>query len=88
MCRLTFPEHTETINILNLHAGVRADNNKSGTCEFYARFAEFIQLFQASNYDESYLNGDPTDVTRAYWSILGCKTYVNEDVKAPTYNNS
>ncbi|RPB05784.1 hypothetical protein L873DRAFT_1832544 [Choiromyces venosus 120613-1] len=69
--------HKETINILNIHAGVRADSHKTGTDKFYRRFAEFIQLFEDSDYKENYLIAESqcTDVTRAYWSLAGCQRY-------------
>ncbi|RPA91752.1 hypothetical protein L873DRAFT_1867002 [Choiromyces venosus 120613-1] len=69
--------HKETIKILNIHAGVRADSHKTGTDEFYRRFAEFVQLFEGSGCDESYLTAGSqyADVARAYWSILDCQRY-------------
>ncbi|RPA92491.1 hypothetical protein L873DRAFT_1709754 [Choiromyces venosus 120613-1] len=68
--------HKETIDILNLHAGVRADNDKTGTDEFYKRFAEFIQAFKRSDPKVNYLIGESTNVTRAaYWSLLKCQRY-------------
>ncbi|RPA92053.1 hypothetical protein L873DRAFT_1794520 [Choiromyces venosus 120613-1] len=69
--------HKETINILSIHAGVRADSHKTGTNEFYRRFAEFVHLFEGSDYDESYLTAGSqcADVARAYWSLLDCQRY-------------
>ncbi|RPA92050.1 hypothetical protein L873DRAFT_1794517 [Choiromyces venosus 120613-1] len=69
--------HRETINILNIHAGVRADSHKTGTDEFYQKFAEFIQLFERSGCDESYLTARSqcADIARAYWLLLGCQRY-------------
>ncbi|RPA92051.1 hypothetical protein L873DRAFT_1818402 [Choiromyces venosus 120613-1] len=69
--------HKETIHILSIHAGVRADSRKTGTDEFYRRFAEFVQLFEGSGCDESYLTAGSqcADVARAYWSILDCQMY-------------
>ncbi|RPA91450.1 hypothetical protein L873DRAFT_1714216 [Choiromyces venosus 120613-1] len=69
--------HKETIKILNIHAGVRADSHKTGTDEFYQRFAEFVQLFEGSGCDESYLTAGSqcADVARVYWSILDCQRY-------------
>lgn len=37
---------------------------------FYESFSEFIKLFRESDYDEGYLYGGGTSVTRAYWSFL------------------
>ncbi|RPB04313.1 hypothetical protein L873DRAFT_1667159 [Choiromyces venosus 120613-1] len=70
--------HKETIDILNLHAGVRADNDITGTDEFYKRFAEFIQAFKRSDPKVNYLIGESTNVTRAaYWSLLKCQRYTD-----------
>ncbi|RPA92402.1 hypothetical protein L873DRAFT_1642335, partial [Choiromyces venosus 120613-1] len=64
--------HKETINILNIHARVRADRHKTGADEFYRRFAEYVHLFEGSDYDERYLTtgSQCADVARAYWSLL------------------
>ncbi|RPA91754.1 hypothetical protein L873DRAFT_1794718 [Choiromyces venosus 120613-1] len=69
--------HKETSNILNIHARVRADSYKTGTDKFYQRFSEFVQLFEGSDYDESYLTAgsQSADVACAYWSLLGCQRY-------------
>ncbi|RPB02832.1 hypothetical protein L873DRAFT_1732661 [Choiromyces venosus 120613-1] len=61
-----------TIDILNLHAGVIASKHKTGSDEFYARFSEFVKLLKESNYKKGYLEGNATDMTRAYWSFLNC----------------
>ncbi|PUU79576.1 hypothetical protein B9Z19DRAFT_930805, partial [Tuber borchii] len=53
--RLTSPAHYETLNLLNLHAGVRADTRKTGSEEFYQRFAAFILAFQLSSRKTDYL---------------------------------
>jgi hypothetical protein len=58
--------------VLNTHAGVIASQHKTGSDEFYKRFAEFIELFEVSGRDEGYLEGSLTDVTRAYWAFLNC----------------
>ncbi|KAF8246111.1 hypothetical protein K440DRAFT_500655, partial [Wilcoxina mikolae CBS 423.85] len=62
--------HKETIDVLNTHAAVIASKHKTGSDEFYKRFAKFVELFEKSDYDEGYLEGNLTDVTRAYWSFL------------------
>ncbi|RPB02828.1 hypothetical protein L873DRAFT_369145 [Choiromyces venosus 120613-1] len=61
-----------TIDALNLHAGVIASKHKIGSDEFYARFSEFMKLFEEYDYDEGYLEGNATDLTRAYWSFQNC----------------
>ncbi|KAA8908829.1 hypothetical protein FN846DRAFT_944352 [Sphaerosporella brunnea] len=67
-------EHKETINVLNTHAGVVASEYKTGSDKFYKLFAEFVNLFKESGegYEEGYLNGNPTDVTHAYWAFVNC----------------
>jgi hypothetical protein len=72
MSRLICSDHKETIDVLNTHAGVIASKYKIGSDEFYTRFAEFVKLFKESDYDDSYLDGNPTGVTRAYWGFLNC----------------
>ncbi|RPA90851.1 hypothetical protein L873DRAFT_1716449 [Choiromyces venosus 120613-1] len=68
--------HKETIDILNLHAAVRANNDKTGTDEFYKKFAEFIKAFRMSDPKVNYLIGESTNATRAaYWSLLKCPRY-------------
>ena len=64
--------HKETIDVLNTHAGIIASKHKTGSDEFYKRFAKFIELFEESDRDEGYLEGNFTDVTRAYWAFLNC----------------
>ncbi|RPB02827.1 hypothetical protein L873DRAFT_1787494 [Choiromyces venosus 120613-1] len=61
-----------TIDALNFHAGVIASKDKIGSDEFYARFSEFMKLFEEFDYDDGYLEGHATDLTRAYWSFLNC----------------
>ncbi|KAA8893635.1 hypothetical protein FN846DRAFT_923541 [Sphaerosporella brunnea] len=67
-------KHKETINVLNTHAGVVASKHKTGSDKFYKLFAEFVNLFKESGegYEEGYLNGNPTDVTHAYWAFVNC----------------
>ncbi|KAA8902718.1 hypothetical protein FN846DRAFT_1022449 [Sphaerosporella brunnea] len=72
---LTYSEHKETIDVLNTHAGVIASKHKTGSDKFYTLFAEFVKLFRESGddgFEEGYLDGYPTDVTRAYWAFLNC----------------
>ncbi|RPA90132.1 hypothetical protein L873DRAFT_1783206 [Choiromyces venosus 120613-1] len=67
-----------TIDALNTHAGIIASKHKIGTDEFYARFSGFIRLLEEFGYDDGYLGGNATDVTRAYWSFLNC---IKDEVK-------
>jgi len=69
MLTLTCSGHQPTIKVLNRHA---ASNHEVGGDEFYKRFAKFVELFKESDYDDGYLEGNLTDVTRAYWSFLNC----------------
>ncbi|KAG0138227.1 hypothetical protein HOY82DRAFT_476433 [Tuber indicum] len=64
----------ETFTVLNTHAGVIASNQETGSDRFYRRFWVFVKLFKESGagYDESYLVGAPTDVTRAYRAFMKC----------------
>ncbi|RPA91705.1 hypothetical protein L873DRAFT_1712766 [Choiromyces venosus 120613-1] len=72
--------YKETIEILNLHANVIAHRDKTGTEEFYKRFAVFIQALKRSDPGVNYLGGGITDATcAAYWSLLECQKY--EDSK-------
>jgi hypothetical protein len=72
--RLTCPEHKETIDVLNTHAGVVASKHNTGSDKFYRLSTEFVKAFEKSGegYEEGYLDGNPTDVTRAYWAFLNC----------------
>ncbi|PUU79573.1 hypothetical protein B9Z19DRAFT_1064135 [Tuber borchii] len=68
--------HHETLNLLNLHAGIRADTRKTGSEEFYQRFAAFILAFQVSSQDTDYLLGNSVNTTRtAYEAVLDCQKY-------------
>lgn len=64
--------HRETITALNIHAAILASNTRRGTEIFYEQFIAFIKLFQSSNFDPSYLEGNPTPVTNAYWVFQKC----------------
>lgn len=59
---------------MNVHAGVISSKHKIASENFYTLFAEFVHLFKESGegYDEGYLDGKPTDVTRAYWAFMNC----------------
>ncbi|PWW75789.1 hypothetical protein C7212DRAFT_324280, partial [Tuber magnatum] len=68
--------HKETIEILNLHAGVAAHKYKTGTDEFYRRFAIFIQAFKRLDPRVNYLNEGFMNATcAAYWSLRECQKY-------------
>ena len=66
---LTCLGHEQTICVLNIHASVIASKYDTGSDRFYALFKNFIRLFQDSSYDESYLDGIPTLVTKAYYEF-------------------
>jgi len=73
MLRLTCSGHHQpTIDILNVHAGVIASKHKAGSDKFYRLFAQFVKFFKeyGDDYQVGYLDGNPTDVTRAYWTFL------------------
>ncbi|KAF8458269.1 hypothetical protein BDZ91DRAFT_743376 [Kalaharituber pfeilii] len=64
---LTCLGHKPTLNILNMQSGIIASKHRVGSEEFQARFAE---LFEASDHDGGYLDGNAIDLTRTYWSFL------------------
>jgi hypothetical protein len=68
--RLTCTDHKSTIAVLNTHAGVAASQYQKGSARFSTLFTEFVRLFKESGYDESYLSGDATEVTCAYWEFF------------------
>ena len=72
--QLTLSDHHKTLLILNIHAGVLASNQKTGSPKFYHLFNNFVRLFTVSGMgcDEGYLAGDPTEVTDAYWAFMAC----------------
>jgi hypothetical protein len=74
IARLTRSGHQPTIDVMNTHAAVIASNHKTGSDKFYTLFAEFVKLFKESGdgLEEGYLDGNPTDVTRAYWAFVNC----------------
>jgi len=73
--RLTFLlEHEQTIHILNTHAGVLSSDYKKGSPKFFAAFANFIELFKKSGFDQSYLDRQETEVTRAFHAFVDCST--------------
>ena len=72
MLTLTRSGHHPTIAVLNRHAKIAASKHEAGSDKFYTLFAEFVRLFVASDFDQGYLDGNVTDVTRAYWAFLHC----------------
>ena len=49
-----------------------ASSHKTGSSEFYARVKHFVEVFKESEFDDGYLDGAPTDVTRACLAFLKC----------------
>ncbi|KAF8426954.1 hypothetical protein EV426DRAFT_686449 [Tirmania nivea] len=64
--------HRKALHVLNKHATVIASKYETGSVEFYKLFARFVELYVESDYDDYLVDGNPTDVTRAYWSFLLC----------------
>ncbi|KAG0124342.1 hypothetical protein HOY82DRAFT_673545 [Tuber indicum] len=72
--------HQETLKLLNIHARVRAHNQKTGTDEFYQKFAAFILAFQRSGLNTDYLIGESANTTRAaYGAVLNCQRYKEDE---------
>jgi len=69
---LTYIAHVQTINTLNLHATNIACSFKTTTPKFHELFAKFITVLEESGFDNSYLNGQETTLTNAYWSFHNC----------------
>ncbi|CUS06693.1 unnamed protein product [Tuber aestivum] len=62
--------HKETIEILNRHATVKA-NDQPGADEFYRRFAVFVAAFRREDPWCNYLQyGHLNPTCAAYWSLL------------------
>ena len=70
--KLTCPEHQETIDVLNIYAETITSASKVGSDMFRKLFRNFVELFEKSGYEETYLDGEPTEVTDAYKEFLGC----------------
>ncbi|KAG0129175.1 hypothetical protein HOY82DRAFT_521783 [Tuber indicum] len=68
--------HTETLEVLNMHAGVLSSNYKSGSATFYRLFEDFLKQFKewGMGYEVDYLMGTPTPVTGAYWAFVKCSS--------------
>ncbi|KAG0641276.1 hypothetical protein HOY80DRAFT_902576 [Tuber brumale] len=72
--------HQETLMILDIHGEVRAHDQKTGTDEFYQKFAAFILAFQKSNLNTDYLIGESANATRAaYGALLKCQRYQDSE---------
>ncbi|KAG0133744.1 hypothetical protein HOY82DRAFT_639467 [Tuber indicum] len=68
----------ETIKILNLHAEVKTHRDKTGTNEFYEKFAVFIEAYKRSDPGVDYVKeGHTNETCAAYWSLLNCQKYVD-----------
>ena len=65
---------------LKNHASVVSSSSKVASEEFHRRFAEFVRLFGGSSLGVGYLEGIPTEVTRAYYASLACKATEVRDV--------
>ncbi|RPA98191.1 hypothetical protein L873DRAFT_1808803 [Choiromyces venosus 120613-1] len=68
----------KTIYVLNTHAGILSSNFKKGSRKFSNLFAKFIKALEKSGFDETYLDGKDTDVTRAYRAFVDC---IGKEVK-------
>jgi hypothetical protein len=57
-----------------MHAKIAVSKHEAGSDKFYILFAQFVKLFKeyGEGHEEDYLDGNPTDVTRAYWAFLKC----------------
>lgn len=76
---LNFLDHPPTIHVLNTHATILASDQKV-TKRFRNLFGDFVKKLEKSNYDVTYLEGKPSEVTNAYRAFLGC---FKTDVKQP-----
>ena len=64
---------------MNTHAAVASSNHRLGSDKYFTLFSEFVKLSKESGegYDEGYLEGNQSDVTRAYWAFVKC---INDEV--------
>jgi len=67
--------HKPTLDILNTRASVVSSKYEMTTEKYCELFDNFLGLFKefGDGYDQSYLDGDPTAVTSAYWAFLNCQ---------------
>ncbi|PUU76563.1 hypothetical protein B9Z19DRAFT_1194630 [Tuber borchii] len=66
--------HMETINVLNIHAGIKADQGESMNPRFYGLFDDFINAWENFGYAINYLEESAKDshaaaVNKAYWAL-------------------
>ncbi|KAG0137735.1 hypothetical protein HOY82DRAFT_477327 [Tuber indicum] len=65
-------EDKETINVLNIHASVKASKYKKGNESFYLAFNTFLDLFKArrNGRDEDSVGEGRTALSKAYWVFI------------------
>ncbi|PUU76564.1 hypothetical protein B9Z19DRAFT_1109377 [Tuber borchii] len=66
--------HMETINVLNIHAGIKADQGESMNPRFYGLFDDFIKAWESAGFAINYLDEGVKDshvaaVNKAYWAF-------------------
>jgi len=64
----------ESINILNIHAGIKADTRETISPKFYSLFADFIDAWKGSGFSSDYLDDGVKEpliaaVHKAYWAF-------------------
>jgi len=71
---LTCLEHDDTIYALDTHAGILSWNSggKAEKLQVTNAFTRFIQAFERSGFDESYLHTKDSEVARAYRDFFKC----------------
>ena len=58
---------------MNVHATIKADLRREASVKFDAFFKEFVNRFEESNFDPTYLDyGSNTIVTDAYITFRDC----------------
>ncbi|KAG0137738.1 hypothetical protein HOY82DRAFT_473006, partial [Tuber indicum] len=65
-------EDKETINVLNIHASVKASKYKKGNESFYLAFNTFPEHVKASRdgRDEAYVGEGRTAFNKVYWAFI------------------
>jgi len=73
---LTCLEHDKTIHALDTHAGILSWNSggKARKLRVTNAFTRFIQAFEKSGFDESYLHTKDSQVARAYRYFFKCSS--------------
>ena len=69
---LTCVDHPPTINLFNLHAGVKADIRRVGLPKFYMAFEEFLQVFEELGFNLTYLQRKERAVKEAFKNVHEC----------------